>query len=85
MNWQEEIIARLMAAPEYINPTIALALRAQRAELSGDSEFLPRAAKSGVVDRCISEGQREGEAVARALQGLGRANPAASVAVPVGF
>ena len=85
MTWQEEIVARLLAAPEYVNPTIALAFAAQRAELAGDSEFLERAARSGAVERAIREGQREGEASARALQGLGTATPAASRSVPVGF
>lgn len=85
MNWQDEIVARLLAAPEYVNPTIALAVAAQRAELQGDTEFITHAARSGAVERVVREGQREGEAVARALQGLGRANPAASKTVPVGF
>ncbi len=84
-DWQSEIIARLLAAPEYVNPTIALAVAAQRAELAGDAGFLNRAVKTGAVERCIAEGQREGEAVARALGMLGRANPAASKSVPVGF
>lgn len=85
MNWQDEIVARLLAAPEYVNPAIALAVVAQRHELAGDAEFLTRATKSGAVERAVSEGRREGEAVARALYGLGHANPAASKTVPVGF
>jgi hypothetical protein len=85
MNWQQEIVEALVAAPEYVNPAIALAAAAQRAELSGDADFLARAVKSGVVERCVAEGQREGEEVARALGMLGRANPAASKTVPVGF
>jgi hypothetical protein len=85
MNWQDEIVARLLAAPEYVNPTIALAAAAQRAELSGDADFLARATKSGAVERAIAEGQREGEAVSRALGMLARATPAASKTVPDGF
>lgn len=85
MNWQDEIVARLLAAPGYVNPTIALAVAAQRAELQGDAGFLARAEKGGAVERCIAEGQREGEAVTRALQGLGHANPAAGKTVLVGF
>jgi hypothetical protein len=85
MSWQGDIVRALLAAPEYVNPTIALAKAAQRAELSGDADFLARAVRSGAVERCISEGQREGEAVQRALGMLGRANPAASKTVPVGF
>lgn len=75
----------LAEAPEYVNPTIALAAEAQRAELSGDATFLDRALRSGAVERAIEEGQREAEAVTRALQTLGLATPAASKAVPVGF
>ena len=85
MSWQEEFIRKLLAAPEYVNPTIALAVAAQRAELSGDAEFLARAVRSGAVERAVAEGQREGEAVGRLLGTLGRSTPKASKTVPVGF
>lgn len=85
MRWPQEIVEALLSAPEYVNPAIALAVAAQRAELSRDVEFLTRMMKSGAVERRIAEGQREGEFVARALGILGRANPAASKTVPVGF
>lgn len=85
MNWQVELVAKLLAAPEHVNPAIALAAAAQRAELSGDAEFLDRAAQRGAVERAVAQGQREGEEVARALGMLGRATPAASKTVPVGF
>jgi hypothetical protein len=85
MSWQDDLVRALLDAPEHVNPTIALAAAAQAAELSGDTEFLDRAVRSGVVERAVAEGQREGEAVARCLGMLGRATPAASKTVPVGF
>ncbi len=54
MDWQSEIVARLLVAPEYANRTIALAVAAQRAELSGDIGFLNRAVKSGAVEGLIT-------------------------------
>lgn len=85
MSWQHDLIRALLEAPEYVNPTIALAAAAQAAELKGDTDFLTRAERSGAVERAIAEGQREGEAVARCLGMLGRATPVASKTVPVGF
>lgn len=85
MSWQEEFLRKLLEAPPYVNPTIALAVAAQRAELSGDAEFLTRATKSGAVERAVAGGQREGEAVGRLLGTLVRATPKASKTVPVGF
>lgn len=85
MSWQEDFVRALLDAPPYVNPAIALAVAAQRAELSGDAEYLTRAARGGAVERAIAEGQREGEAVGRMLGTLGRATPKASKTVPVGF
>jgi len=84
-SWQTELIAALASAPEHVNPAIGLALVAQRAELAGDTDFLSCTARSGAIERAISEGRREGEAVARTLNVLGKATPAASKSVPVGF
>ena len=85
MNWQTELVAALTRAPEHVNPAIALAILSQRAEASGDTEFLTRATQSGAVERAIAEGVSEGEATLRTLGMLGRANPAASKRVPEGF
>jgi hypothetical protein len=75
----------LASASEYVNPAMALAAEAQRAELDGDTEFIERAARSGVLDRAIFEGAREGEGVMKTLAVLGHCKPAASKTVPVGF
>lgn len=84
-SWQRELVAALLDAPEHVNPALALAVVAQRAELEGNTEFLAQAAQSGAAERAISEGVREGEDVLRALQMLGQATPAASQRVPEGF
>jgi hypothetical protein len=75
----------LLAAPQYVNPAIALAAECIRAEAQGDSEFLERAARGGAVERAVMEGSREGKAVLGALSALGHAVPCASKRVPDGF
>jgi hypothetical protein len=78
-------IEALIAAPEYVNPAIALAAESMAAESQGDMELLERAVRTGAVERAIAEGAREGKACAVALGSLGRAIPQTSKTVPVGF
>src|SRR5947209_11284952 len=54
----EDFLNALAAAPEYVNPAIALAARAMRAESEGDAEFIDRALKSGALERAVQEGSR---------------------------
>jgi hypothetical protein len=84
-DWQQEIVAALQAAPAHLNPAIALAYMAQRAEAQGDKEYLARAMHSGQLERAIAAGKTEGESVQRTLQMIGFANPAVSQTVLVGF
>ena len=78
-------VEALISAPEYINPAIELAAQVWQAEANGDRDFLERAIRSGQVERAVSEGQREGKEVLRALAELGHVTPASSKTVPVGF
>jgi hypothetical protein len=81
----KEVFEQLLAAPEYVNPAIALAAELMQAELRDDQDTLERAIRSGQVERAISDGDREGNAVARALGACGQSPPIASKTVPVGF
>jgi hypothetical protein len=78
-------INALIEAPEYVNPAIALATQVIQAESTGDQEFFERAARSGLVEKAVSEGQREGKAVFQCLAALGHVVPQYSKEVPVGF
>lgn len=81
----KEVFESLLATPEYVNPAIALATELMQAEACGDTDMMERAIRSGAVERAVSEGQREGQAVAKALASCGQAPPIASKKVPVGF
>lgn len=83
--WLAGFLAGLEAAPEFVNPAVALAARVRRAELDGDEEFVERAVRSGELERAVHEGQREGARVAKILRACGQAAPAASATVPDGF
>ncbi len=75
----------LINAPEYANPAIKLAAQVVRAEADGDEEFFDRAARSGVVERAIEEGEREGREAMTLLASFGHCIPQSSKKVPVGF
>lgn len=80
-----DVLETLLSAPEYLNPAIALASECRRAEAQGDDEFFERARRSGQVERAVSEGQREGRDVLKALKALGHVVPCSSDEVPEGF
>jgi hypothetical protein len=82
---RSDFIDSLVAAKEYVNPAIELAAQVWQAEAQGDSDFLPRAIRSGQVERAIAEGAREGREVVRVLKELGHVTPCSSKNVPVGF
>lgn len=82
---QERIIAELEAAPEYVNPAIALAVELMEAETAGDKGAFKEALRSGRLERAIAEGEREGRFVRKVLKGCSQALPSASTTVPEGF
>lgn len=75
----------LASLPEYVNPAVALAARAIRAELEGDTRFLDIAARSGAIERAVEEGHREGDEISKAIQSLAFLIPQTSKEVPIGF
>lgn len=75
----------LLAAPEYVNPAIALATECMADEARGDQETIERAIRSGAMERAVADGEREGMAVMKSLVSCGCAPPTASKTVPVGF
>lgn len=85
MNAQREVLDSLMAAPEYVNPAIALAIECMEEETRGDQEAIMRLVRSGAMERAVEEGEREGLAVTKSLASCGHAPPIASKTVPVGF
>lgn len=82
---QSALVAELMAAPEYINPAISLAVEVMRMELLGNNDDVDRAIRYGAVERAIVEGEKEGRAVMNAAASCGHTPPVASKTVPVGF
>jgi len=80
-----EVLRALDSAPEYINPAIALSVEILRREAAGDTSFFEEALLRGDVERADAEGEREGRAVAKALEVLYGCTPIASETVPVGF
>ncbi len=80
-----QFIRDLSEAPEHINPAIRVATEIMQAEATGDPEAFGRVARSGVLERVIAEGEREGRAVLKAMQALGHCIPASSTDVPPGF
>jgi hypothetical protein len=85
MNAQRAVIDSLLAAPEYVNPAIALALECMADETRGDQEGIERAIRSGAMERAIADGEREGTAVIKSLLSCSEAPPVASRKVPAGF
>lgn len=81
----KEVFESLLAASEYVNPAIALATELMEAETRGDQDLIERAIRNGRVENAITEGQREGHAVGRAVGSVGQAPPIPSKKVPVGF
>jgi hypothetical protein len=81
----DHFLEKLAAAPEYVNPAIALAAAVWQAEAQGDTDFVERATRSGEVERAIEAGSREGREVIRALRDLGHVTPCSSKKVPIGF
>lgn len=79
------VVEYLMSAEDYVNPAIAVAARCQQAELSGDTDFFDRVARSGEVEGAIADGEREARAVHKALAVLGHSKPTSSKNVPIGF
>jgi hypothetical protein len=78
-------LQRLVSAPAYVNPAIALAAQMERAERDGDTQFVEQIVKSSRLERAVLEGLDEGKAVRSALATLCRAKPEYSEAVPMGF
>jgi len=81
----QEVLEALLAAPEYVNPAIALAAEFQAAETRGDLDFIESAIRTGAVEKAIAAGEEEGRAVLRSLASCGHAPPVASKQVPIGF
>jgi hypothetical protein len=82
---QREVLARLGAAPEHLNPAIMLALDVMRAEASGDAKFLEQAIRSGELERAVEMGERGGMAVQKALAACAHGIAVPSNKVPAGF
>jgi hypothetical protein len=80
-----DVLAVLDAAPEYINPAIALSVEVLRREAAGDTQFFDEAMRRGDVERAEAAGEREGRAVMHALAVCSGCQPEASEEVPVGF
>lgn len=85
MSAQREVLESLLAAPEYVNPAIALAIECQASETSGDQDAIMRVIRSGVMERAAADGEREGLAVIKSLLSCSEAPPVASKKVPAGF
>lgn len=82
----QNLIEALLAAPEHINPAIALASRLQQLETRGEAEAIEALMRSGQVAHAIIDGEHEGRAVLEALASCGaHAPPVCSKDVPVGF
>jgi hypothetical protein len=81
----KEVIDALRAAPEFVNPAIALAVRLQQAEALGEAATVEQSIKSGEAERAIEAGELEGRAVQRTLMNCGHSYPQPSKEVPVGF
>jgi hypothetical protein len=76
-----EVLAVLLAAPEYVNPAIALAAQVMRTEARGETVVLD----GSRIERAVAIGEREGRAVTKALKSCGHSFPIASRKVPTGF
>jgi hypothetical protein len=85
VNAQQEVLDALLAAPEYVNPAIAMAVECMAEETRGDQEAIMRLVRSGAMERAVADGEREGLAVQKSLAACGHAPPVASKTVPVGF
>lgn len=81
----DEVIASLMAAPEHVNPAIALAAEVMQLEAKGYREDVEKLLRSSAVEQAIIAGEKEGTAVVKSLAACGHAPPIASKTVPVGF
>jgi hypothetical protein len=81
----KQVILALLAAPEYVNPAIALAVEMQEAETRGDTAAVDELIRSVKVAHAILDGEHEGRAVIEALAACGHAVPRESKSVPVGF
>jgi len=81
----KQVIDALLAAPEFVNPAIALAVEMQQAEARGDAAAVDALIRSGQVAHAIIDGEHEGRAVLEALASCGHAPPQCSNEVPVGF
>lgn len=82
---QNKIVAALLAAPEYVNPAIELAVRLQQAEAAGDTAAVDKAIRAGEMERAITDGEFDGRAVMNTMRACGHSFPIASAKVPVGF
>jgi len=82
---QREVMESLAAAPEYVNPAIAMAIECMAEETRGDQEAIMRVIRSGAMERAVAEGEREGLAVHKSQVACGHAPPIAARKVPIGF
>lgn len=80
-----EVLRALECAPPYINPAIALSVEILQREAAGDTAFFEEAVRRGDVERAEAAGEREGRAVAKALEVCSLCMPVPSETVPVGF
>jgi hypothetical protein len=85
MNAQQDVIESLKAAPEYVNPAIALAAEVMQLEAKGHKSDIDKLLRSVDVEKAIVAGEREGVAVQKSLAACGHAPPQPSKNVPVGF
>jgi hypothetical protein len=81
----KDVIESLIAAPEYMNPAIALARELMEAETRGDKETIKDLSRSLRIEHALIDGEAEGFRVIAALSSCGHSPPVASKTVPVGF
>ena len=81
----KEVIESLLAAPEYVNPAIALARELMEAETRGDKDQVKDLSRSLRIEHALIDGEAEGFRVIAALKSCGHAPPVASKTVPMGF
>lgn len=78
----DQVLAALLAAPQHVNPAVALWLEIQNDGPISAEDLL---AATGRIEDAIRQGENEAKQVEAALRQLRKAQPQPSRAVPVGF
>lgn len=82
---QARVLATLAAAPEHVNPAIALAHRLRLQEKAGALDVVALLGERDAIASALRTGQDDVQVVESALKALGRARPVAARMAPVGF